>query len=61
MYKKFILRSVDGTMFALATVDDFEVEVELLKNNAEFMAYLKELSKDKATISMKSLRDELGL
>lgn len=56
-----VLRKANGELFALASVDDFEVEVELLRKNAEFMAFLKELSQEKATISLKSLRTELGL
>lgn len=56
-----VLRNADGELFALAPVDDFEVEVELLRKNAEFMAFLKELSQEQATISLKSLRTELGL
>jgi len=56
-----VLRQADGAMFAIASVDDFEVEVELLKNNAEFMAFLKELSQEEATISLQSLREELAL
>jgi hypothetical protein len=56
-----VLRNPDGKMFALAPVDDFDVEVELLKKNPEFMSFLKELSQEKATISLKSLRTELGL
>jgi hypothetical protein len=56
-----VLRKADGEMFALAPVDDFEVEVELLKRNVEFMAFLKQLAQEKATISSKSLRAELGL
>ncbi|MCU0543065.1 MAG: hypothetical protein MUE44_12970 [Oscillatoriaceae cyanobacterium Prado104] len=56
-----VLRQPDGKMFALAPVDDFEIEVELLKKNAEFMAFLKNLSQEKATISLRSLREELGL
>ena len=56
-----VLRKSDGQMFALAPINDFEVEVELLKNNTEFMAFLKQLSQEKATISLKSLREELGL
>ncbi len=48
-------------MFALAHIDDFEVEVEMLKKNTEFMAFLKELSQEKATISLESLREELGV
>lgn len=56
-----VLRNADGELFALAPIDDFEVEVELLRKNAEFMAFLKELSQEQATISLKSLRTELGL
>lgn len=56
-----VLRKADGELFALAPVDDFEVEVQLLRKNAEFMAFLKELSQEKATISLQSLRTEFGL
>ncbi len=56
-----VLRKPDGQMFALAPINDFEVEVELLKNNTEFMAFLKQLSQEKATISLKSLREKLKL
>lgn len=56
-----VLRQPDRAMFALAPVDDFEVEVELLKNNAEFRAFLKQLSEEKASISLQALRSELGL
>lgn len=56
-----VLRQPDGKLFALAPVDDFEVEAELLKKNTEFMAFLKSLSQEEATISLQSLREELGL
>ncbi len=56
-----VLRKPDGSMFALASVDDFAVEVELLKSNPEFMAFLKELSQEEATISIEDLRTELAL
>ncbi|MEQ8757584.1 hypothetical protein [Coleofasciculus sp. G1-WW12-02] len=56
-----VLRKPDGALFALAPVDEFAVEVELLKHNTEFMAFLRELSQEKATISLQSLREELGL
>ena len=42
-------------------VNDFDVEVELLKNNIEFMALMKQLSQEKAVISSQDLRKELGL
>lgn len=55
-----VLRKPDGSVFALSHVDDFAVEVELLKNNAEFMALLRQLSQEEATTSLEDLRQELG-
>jgi hypothetical protein len=56
-----VLRKPDGFVFALSPVDDFEVEVEILKNNPEFMAFLKDLSQEEGTISLQDLRKELAL
>ncbi len=56
-----VLRKSDGSVFALSSVDDFDVEVELLKNNPEFMAFLSQLSQEEATISLQDLRKELAL
>jgi hypothetical protein len=56
-----VLRKSDGTMFAMSHVDDFDVEVELLKNNPEFMALMKQLSQEEAVTSLRDLRKELGL
>jgi hypothetical protein len=56
-----VLRKPDGSVFAFSHVDDFDVEVELLKNNPEFMALMKQLSREKPAISLKDLRKELGV
>ena len=56
-----VLRKPDGSVFAMSHVDDFDVEVKLLRNNPEFMAFLKKLSQEEATISLQDLRKELGL
>jgi hypothetical protein len=56
-----VLRRPDGSVFALSQVDDFDVEVELLKNNPEFMMFLRQFSQEKAAISLLDLRKELGL
>ena len=56
-----VLRQTDGKVFAVSPVDEFDVEVELLKNNREFMALMEALSQEKATISSSQLREELGL
>jgi hypothetical protein len=56
-----VLREPDGSVFALTRVDDFDVEVELLKNNPEFMEFLRQRSQEDATISLEDLRKELAL
>lgn len=56
-----VLRRADGSVFALSHVDDFDVEVELLKSNPEFMAFLRQHSQEEGTISLQDLRQELGL
>jgi hypothetical protein len=56
-----VLRHPDGSVFALSQVDNFDVEVELLKKNPEFKAFLMQLSQQEATISLESLRQELAL
>jgi hypothetical protein len=54
-----ILRKSDGSVFAVWQVDDFDVEVELVKNNPEFMAFLSQLSEQRPVISLAGLRKEL--
>ena len=56
-----VLRKPDGSVFAVSHVDDFDIEVELLKNNPEFMAFLKKLSQEEATISLQDLRKGLNM
>jgi hypothetical protein len=52
---------VKGKQFLLAEIDDFEIEVEMLKNSEEFMAFLDERSKKRGTTSIEELRKELGI
>jgi hypothetical protein len=56
-----VRRKPDGSVFALSEVDDFAVEVELLKNNAEFMSFLRQCSQETSTISLEELRQELAM
>ena len=56
-----ILRKPDSNDFVLTTVDEFDLEVELLRNNREFMTYLEELSNKKATISIDDVEKKLNL
>jgi hypothetical protein len=56
-----ILQKTDKEQFILSLVDEFALEVELLRNNKEFMAYLDELSLEEATIPLEDVEKELGL
>jgi hypothetical protein len=56
-----VLRKPDGSAFALAQLDDFEVEVELLRNNPDFLSFLRQLSREDASIPLEDLRKELAL
>lgn len=47
--------------FIVAPVDEFDLEVESLRNNKEFMAYLDEISEQKATIPFEDVEKKLGL
>ena len=54
-----VLRKPDGSAFAVAQLDDFEVEVELLRNNPDFLSFLRQLSREEASIPLEDLRKEL--
>ena len=56
-----VLRGPDGAVYAVSQIDDFDVEVEPLRNQPDFMAFLRELSKDKAVVSLQDLRKELSV
>jgi len=56
-----VLRKADGSVFAVSEVDEFDVEVELLTNNTDFMSFLRQRSQEKSTVSLEELRDELAL
>jgi len=56
-----VLRKPDGTAFALARLDDFEVEVELLRRNPDFLGFLRQLSRKDVSISLEDLQQELAL
>lgn len=55
-----VLRQPDGSLFALAQVDDLDVEAAQLRGNAEFMALLGRLSAEEATIPIEEMRKELA-
>jgi hypothetical protein len=56
-----IIKTPQGKQSVLAELDDFELEVEQLKNSEEFMAFLDERSKERGRTSIEELRRELGI
>lgn len=56
-----ILRKAGSDGFVLAPVDEFALELELLRSNEEFMTYLDELFKQEATIPFENIEKELDL
>ncbi len=56
-----VLRQQDGSVFALAQVDDLDVEAEQLRGNAEFMSLVGRFSEEEATISIEDLRKGLAI
>ena len=59
--ENIIIKTPQGREFILAELDDFDLEVEQLKNSEEFMAFLDQRSKERGTTSIEELRKELGL
>lgn len=54
-----ILRKPDGTEFVLSVVDDFAAEVEILRQNAEFMEFLAQRSRSTQRRSLAEARKRL--
>ena len=59
--ENIIINTQGGKQFVLAELDDFELEVEQLKNSKEFMAFLDERSKERGTTSIEEVRSDLGI
>lgn len=59
--ENIIIKTEQGKQFLLAEIDDFALEVEMLRNSEEFMSFLDERSKERATTSIEELRKELGI
>lgn len=53
-----ILRGASHGGFVPAPIDEFDMEVELLRNNQEFMAYPDGLFKQKATIPLEDIEKD---
>ncbi|MCX6034740.1 MAG: hypothetical protein NTV38_07165 [Chloroflexi bacterium] len=56
-----ILRAEDGKEYILAEVDDFDREIELVRQNKALIKYLGQREQEKATIPLDDIEKELGL
>jgi hypothetical protein len=59
--ENLLLRTPDGREFVLAEIDDFDKELESIRQNQELMDFLEERSREPATRTLREVRDELGL
>jgi hypothetical protein len=59
--ENLILRTPDGREFVLAEVDDFDKEVELVRQHRELMEFLDQRSRETKTITLSQVREKLGL
>jgi uncharacterized membrane protein len=56
-----VLRAKEGREYVVAELDDFDRELELVRQNEELMELLARRSKDEPTFSLEEVRRELGL
>ena len=56
-----VLRAADGKEFLLAEMDDFSLEVALVREQPELMAFLQERSRSSRRYSIQEVRTRLGL
>ncbi len=59
--ENIIIKTAQGKQFVLAELDDFDLEVDKLRNSKEFMAFLEQRSKERGITSIEQLRQELGI
>jgi hypothetical protein len=56
-----ILRTADGREYVLAEIDDFDREVELVRQNQELMAFLEQRSRPSKTYTIEEARQILEI
>jgi hypothetical protein len=54
-----LLQDADGERFLLSMADDFSGEVELLRKNHEFLAFLDSCKNETATVSLDEVEERL--
>lgn len=56
-----IVRTSDGREFVVAEIDDFDREVELVRQDAELLSFLEARSKSPGAKSLAEVKKSLGL
>lgn len=56
-----LLRTLEGRTFLVVELDDFDEEVELVRQNGELRALLKERSKETERYTLQQVRELLEL
>lgn len=59
--QNIILKTTDGREFILAEVDDFDEEIELVRQHRELMEFLGQRSRKTKTFTLSQVREKLGL
>ena len=59
--ENLILSTSEGREFLLAEVDNFEPEIELVRQNQELIEFLDLRSRETQTYTLKQVREQLGL
>lgn len=59
--ENIILKSLEGREFILAEVDDFDREIELVRQNQELMRFLDNRSKETKTFTSEQVRKQLKI
>jgi len=56
-----ILTTSEGREFIVAEIDDFDRELELIRENDELMEFLRLRSSEDKTFTLSEVREKLGL
>lgn len=56
-----LIKSADGHSYVISAADDLSTEVELLRQNHEFVALLDELKRDTSSVSLEDVRRRFGI
>jgi len=59
--ENIILTTSEGREFILAEIDDFDRELELIRENDELMEFLKLRSQEEKTFTLSEVREKLRL